>query len=343
MASPNSPQPATWSKIVAPYQKPDSRLAVGQLLNTVPVYILAWYLAYRSLEVSYLLTLGWCLLAAGMVVRIFIFQHDCGHGSFLPSKTLNNWVGFGCSLVTATPYFAWRHDHAVHHATAGDLDHRGTGDIKTLTVAEYLARSPRQQLLYRLYRHPFILFVIGPVVHFALLQRFTGDLPDNAVRERRSIYLTNACLVVLYTALGLAVGLKALLLVQLPIMALAASAGVWLFYVQHQFDEAYWVHQPDWDYTEVALQGSSYYKLPRLLQWFTGNIGFHHVHHLSPRIPNYRLEQCHRENAMFHQAKVMDLRDSLQTIPLALYDEEERRLISFRELRSRREPLGLAA
>ena len=320
-----------WIQIVRRYQKPDLKSAAGQLLDTFPLFAVALGLAFWLARRHLLLSVPFSLLAAALVVRIFIIQHDCGHGSFLPRKAWNDLVGSACSLFTMTPYLAWRHDHAVHHATAGNLDHRGTGDIKTLTVAEYREAGRWSRIAYRVYRHPLILFVIGPATHFLILQRFTTKLPAAATRERRSVHLTNLALLLFYATLGHFVGYGYLALVMLPAMALSASAGVFLFYVQHQFDEAYWAHDGEWDYEKEALKGSSYYRLPRILQWMTGNIGFHHVHHLSPRIPNYRLEACHRENPIFHQAKVIGVGESIQTIPLTLWDEDQQRLISFRE------------
>ncbi len=320
-----------WIEIVRRYQQPDVRAAARQLLDTFPLCLACFAAAWWMLRYHWLLSLPCSLLAGAMVIRVFIIQHDCGHGSFLPRKLWNDLIGMGCSLLTLTPYLAWRHDHAVHHATAGNLEHRGTGDIKTLTVAEFRSANRWRQLVYRLYRHPVVLFGIGPVVHFALLQRFTTKLPPAARRERRSVHFTNLALLAVYGGLGALIGYGNVLLVLVPAMVVAASAGVFLFYVQHQFDEAYWAHEDDWDYEKVALKGSSYYRLPRLLQWLTGNIGFHHVHHLSPRIPNYRLEACHRENPLFHQARVIDLRESLRTIPLTLWDEQRQRLISFAE------------
>jgi len=337
-----SKRPA-WVEIVRRYQEPDTRAAVRQLLDTFPLFFASLLAAWYLVQHHWLLSLPFSLFAGGLLVRIFIIQHDCGHGSFLPRKAWNDAVGTVCSLFTMTPYLAWRHDHAVHHATAGNLEHRGTGDIKTWTVDEYRAASFWSKFGYRLYRHPLVLLGIGPVVHFAIFQRLTVKLPAAAKRERRSVHLTNVALVVFYGVLTWLTGIDRVLIVLVPAMAFAASAGVFLFYVQHQFDEAYWAHDEEWDYEKVALQGSSYYHLPRILQWFTGNIGFHHVHHLSPRIPNYRLEACHAENPIFHQARVIHMGESLQTIPLTLWDEERQRLISFAEHQRQRDRLPHAA
>lgn len=330
------PQPARtlpskrdWLSIVSRYQRPSAKLAVGQLANTFLPFVVLWYLAWRSLAVSYGLTLLLSAIAAGLLVRVFIFQHDCGHGSFLPSRRWNDLVGHVCSLVTITPYIAWRHDHAIHHASAGNLDHRGTGDIMTLTIAEYRAKPWWSRLYYRMYRQPLLMFSIGPLLYFVLEQRLWFRYPQ-AVRP--NIHLTNLGLALLYVSLGLLVGWRALLLIQIPIVLLSSSAGVFLFYVQHQFEDAYWARAEGWDYAAVALQGSSYLRLPRWLQWLTGNIGFHHIHHLSPRIPNYRLQQCHDENPLLQDVPTITLRDTLQTLPLALWDEDRGRLIPFSEL-----------
>ncbi len=319
--------------VVKPYQRADDRLAVGQLVNTfVPLALAVAAACALAVTVG-----AWSLLLspviAGLMVRVFIIQHDCGHGSFLTSRVWCDRVGMLCSVLTFTPYAAWRRDHAVHHATSGNLDHRGTGDIRTLTVEEYRALDFKGKLLYRLYRNPLVLFGIGPAVHFLILQRFPWSEPREAKAERLSIHLTNVALLVWYGGLTWLVGVNLLIFVILPAGVLAASMGVWLFYVQHQFDEAYWVHTPDWEYSAVALVGSSYYKLPKWLQWFTGNIGLHHVHHLSPRIPNYLLQQCHDENPIFHTAPVMTFWESLRTVPLSLFDEASQRLVSFRRAR----------
>lgn len=331
-----------WRAVVAPYEVADNRRAGWQLATTLGPLLLVSWLAWHALSRHVALAVPLILVGAGLLVRAFIIQHDCGHGSFLSASWANDLIGRLCSLLTFTPYQAWRRDHAVHHATAGNLDHRGTGDIRTLTVNEYLALPLLRRYWYRIYRHPLGLFVIGPFYHFVLAQRFTFGLPRRLRRERLSVHVTNLALVLFYGWLAVSLGWRPLVLVLVPMTVIASSAGVWLFYVQHQFDEAYWQHQPDWSYREVALQGSSYYKLPKILQWFTGNIGLHHVHHLSPRIPNYRLQQCHNENPIFHQALTMGLIDSLRTIPLALWDEANQRLIRFSDL-DRRLRLSRAA
>ncbi|MCC7491001.1 MAG: fatty acid desaturase [Fimbriimonadaceae bacterium] len=328
-ARPTRTRPA-WVEAVAPYQHADTPTALLQILNSFLPFIVCWVGAYQSVKVHPLLGVAWSLLAALFLVRIFIIQHDCGHGSFFDNMRWNDWVGRAGSLITLTAYHAWRHDHAVHHATSGNLDRRGIGDIKTLTVAEYLALSPAKRLHYRLYRHPVLLFLVGPWLHFALFQRFT--YPNAGWPEKRSVWSTNLALLLVYGGLGAWLGWGRVLLVQVPITMIASTLGVWLFYVQHQFEDAYWARKKEWDYSQVALKGSSYYRLPAVLQWFTGNIGLHHVHHLSPKIPNYRLQQCHDENPLFHEAKTLTIAESLSTIKLTLWDEERGRLVSFREL-----------
>ncbi|MBI4915931.1 MAG: fatty acid desaturase [Acidobacteria bacterium] len=287
-----------------------------------------WYLAYRFLDVSYWLTLATGVLAAGFLVRIFIIFHDCGHGSFFRARWANDVVGYVTGILTLTPYHDWRHEHALHHATAGDLDRRGRGDVWTLTVREYREASRWKRFGYRLYRNPLVLFGVGPLFVFLFRQRVPR--PGSGLRERLSVHLTNLALALILLLAAVTVGLKAVLLVHLPIMAVAGAAGVWLFYVQHQYENVYWERGGQRDYVAAALQGSSLYQLPRVLQWFTGNIGFHHIHHLSPRIPNYRLERCHKEQPVFQQVNRITLLSSLRSLGLRLYDEQARRLVSFR-------------
>jgi omega-6 fatty acid desaturase (delta-12 desaturase) len=322
----------TWKQAVAAYQSPDLRRSIWQLANSLVPFLALWYLAYRLLAVSYWLTLATDILAAGFLVRVFIIFHDCGHGSFFSSKAANDTVGFITGVFTLTPYYEWRHEHALHHATAGDLDRRGRGDVWTMTVSEYRAASFWQRLGYRLYRNPLVMFGVGPLYVFLLKQRLPR--PGSEPRERLSVHLANLALTVIIAALTLAIGLKAVLLVHLPIMLISGAAGVWLFYVQHQFEEVYWQRSGERDYVDVALKGSSLFALPRVLQWFSGNIGFHHIHHLSPRIPNYRLEKCYREQPLFQDVDRITLLGSLRTLRLRLYDEQSQRLVGFGALRA---------
>lgn len=321
-----------WRTIVAKYHRPDLWRSMWQVANTFIPFFILWYLMYRSLAISYWLTLVLSVLGAGLLVRIFVIFHDCGHGSFFKSQKANDILGFIAGVLTFSPYYGWRHEHAVHHATAGDLDRRGVGDIWTLTVKEYLALSPTKRFWYRLYRHPIILFIVGPLFLFLIWQRIPSRVGGK--RERRSVYWTNLALAGIVGVMSVTIGIKAFVLIELPMVVIATAGGVWLFYVQHQYEGVYWERHEDWDYVKVALQGSSFYKLPRVLQWFTGNIGYHHVHHLSPRIPNYYLEKCHNENPMFHNVKCISLSESLESMSFRLWDEERHQLVGFDHLRT---------
>jgi len=314
-------------KLVASYQNPDLRRSIWQLVNTIFPYIFLWGVMIWSLQVSYLLTLLFALPAAGMVVRIFIFFHDCGHGSFFKSSKANHWVGTILGILVFTPYFHWRQAHATHHATAGNLDKRGVGDVWTMTVDEYMKASSWKKFSYRVYRNPFIMFGIGPLVVFLITHRFASK--SSKKRERNSVILANAALVVIIALMSWAIGIKNFVLIQLPIIWIATMIGVWMFYIQHQFEGVYWERTKDWDYVKAGLEGSSFYQLPKVLQWFTGNIGFHHIHHLSPKIPNYLLERCHNENSIF-QVKPVRLLNSLKSLTLRLWDEQNHKLVSFR-------------
>ena len=316
-----------WQDLVKKYQVPDNWRSIWQIANSVIPYIAAWYLMYRSLSVSYWLTLLLAPLAAGLMTRIFIILHDCGHGSFFKSSRANHFVGTVCGILTHTPYFQWTREHAIHHASSGDLSRRGVGDVTTLTVKEYLALSKWERLKYRLYRNPLVMLGVGPQYIFLFRHRFAGK--HSGRRERNNLYLINLGILALYGSLWWAMGLKSLLMIYAPIMIIAGAAGVWLFYVQHQYEDTYWRDRGEWDYATSALLGSSYYKLPRVLQWFSGNIGFHHIHHLSPKIPNYKLQRCHEENPLFQESTVLDLRSSLKSASMKLWDEEQGRMVGF--------------
>jgi acyl-lipid omega-6 desaturase (Delta-12 desaturase) len=266
-------------------------------------------------------------------VRIFIIFHDCGHGSFFKSRRANDLVGFLTGVLTCTPFHHWRWEHAIHHASAGDLDARGTGDVWTLTVQEYLEASRWKRFAYRLARNPFVLFLLAPFYLFLVQQRFAS--PKAAPRERRSVHWTNLALLVWGAGLSFLFGFKSFLLIQLSMMAAAGAGGVWLFYVQHQFEGVYWERGVDWDYATAALKGSSFYKLPGILKWFSGNIGFHHIHHLSPRIPNYNLERCHQAEPLFQTVKPVTFWSSFKSLTFRLWDEERHRLVSFRAVKDR--------
>jgi len=318
--------------MVAQYQTPVVWRSIWQVVNTLVPYALLWYLMYRSLAVSYWITLPLALLAAGFLVRVFIIFHDCGHGSYFESRKAADFLGFITGVLTFTPYYHWRWEHALHHSTAGNLDRRGLGDVWTLTVREYLEASRWQRFAYRLARNPFVLFVLAPLFLFLVKQRF--GLAKAPRRERHSIYWTNLALLGLGTGLSLLFGLKAYLVIQLTVLTAAGAAGVWLFYVQHQFEGVYWARHGEWDYTKVALQGSSFYKLPKIGQWFSGSIGFHHIHHLSPRIPNYNLEKCQNAVPLFHSVKPLTLFSSLKSITFRLWDEQRQKLVGFGHLRA---------
>jgi acyl-lipid omega-6 desaturase (Delta-12 desaturase) len=285
-----------------------------------------------ALGISYLLTLALAIPAAGFLVRTFIVFHDCTHGSFLGSKRANRWLGTSLGLLVFTPFDCWKHNHAVHHATAGDLDRRGVGDVRTLTVAEYYAQGWRGRLAYRLFRNPLVMFGLGPIFTLVLQPR---TVPRSArPRLKRSIMATNVALLVLVTGLCLLMGWWQYLLVQWPAAWLASSAGIFLFYVQHQFEDVYWESAAGWSYTDAALRGSSYLKLPMVLRFFSGNIGFHHVHHLSARIPSYNLARAHNENPIFRSVTTVSMTDGLRAVRLKLYDQDRGRMVSFAEARA---------
>jgi omega-6 fatty acid desaturase (delta-12 desaturase) len=302
-----------------------------ELATSVLPYLALSVAMYFALRVSYLLVLALAIPAAGFLVRTFIIFHDCSHGSFLPSKRANAWLGTVLGLFVYSPFLRWRHDHAIHHASSGDLDRRGGGDVRTLTVAEYQALPRKARLGYRSFRNPIVMFGIGPIVALLVGPRIVAR--NARPRMRRSVIGTNIALAVLVSSLCWLMGWSNFLLVQAPTLMLAGAAGIWLFYVQHQFEDAYWQEAGRWSYADAALLGSSYLKLPKLLQFFSGNIGLHHVHHLNARIPNYNLQRAHDENAIFHQVPTLSLIDGLRTVRLKLWDEDRRRLVSFTQAR----------
>jgi omega-6 fatty acid desaturase (delta-12 desaturase) len=320
-----------WRDALAPYAKPNIGRSVLDIATSVVPYLALSYLMYLTLSVSYLLVLVIAVPASGFLLRTYILFHDCTHGSFLPSKRANAWLGTVLGLIVFSPFQSWRHNHAVHHATSGDLDRRGVGDVPTLTVAEYNAMPWKKRLGYRLFRNPLVMFGIGPIWAMIVAPRF---VPSSArPRIKRSIIATNVALVVIVGGLCWLIGWQAFLLVQLPTAWLAGSAGVFLFFVQHQFEDAYWESSDEWSYADAALQGSSYLKLPRVLQFFTGNIGVHHVHHLSARIPNYNLQRAHDANPIFHEVPTLSLWDGIRTVRLKLWDEDRGRLVTWAQAR----------
>jgi omega-6 fatty acid desaturase (delta-12 desaturase) len=327
-----------WAATVAKYRHPDHRKAWLQIVNTFLPFFGLWYLMYLASFYSYALVLLLAIPAAGFRVRMFIIQHDCGHHSFLRSSRANDWLGFLCGVITLTPYHLWRRAHARHHVSSGNLDCRGQGDVDTLTVAEYLGKSRWGRLRYRFYRHPLFMFLPGACFLFMIRHRLTLGLPQSWRRERRSVHCTNLAILAVLAVAWWKIGLLKFLAIDLPSVAIGASVGTWLFYVQHQYEGAYWQRGTSWDFTQSALEGSSYYCLPALLQWFTGNIGFHHIHHLNSRIPNYHLPACYRAEASFREAVTFGFWESLRCLALKLWDEDAQRLVGFAEVHRRLVP-----
>ena len=321
-----------WKEIVARYQKPSISRAAWQMINTIIPFLALWVIMYFTRNISWWLTVPMAVLAGALTVRMFIIFHDCGHGSFFKSQTANHIVGSITGILTFTPYFNWRWEHAIHHSSSGDLDRRGIGDVWTLTVEEYLNSSRWRRFSYRLARNPFILFVIAPMILFLGINRVPKAKAPT--RERYSVHLTTLAIGLICTGLIALFGLKAFLIIQLTVLAVAGSSGVWLFYVQHQYEGVYWERSEKWDYVSAALHGSSFYKLPKILQWFSGNIGFHHIHHLSARIPNYNLERCHKAEPLFQTVKPITLISSLKSFTFRLWDEQQRRLVGYGHLRA---------
>lgn len=322
----------TWRKLLAPYKKASWRDAWLQLADTALPFAALWGLMAWTSSRSYPLTLLLAIPAAFFFIRLFIFQHDCGHGSFFPSRRANGILGGMLGVVTLFPYGYWKKTHAIHHATSGNLDDREFGDIQTMTVREYRALSPLGRLRYRLYRNPFVLFALGPFYQFVLKHRFPFDLPFAWKREWLSVLKTNLALVAVFGPLVYWLGWRTVLLVHLPIVLIAGALGVWLFYVQHQFEDTYWENEDAWDFYRAGAHGSSFYDLGPFGHWLTGNIGYHHIHHLASQIPNYRLAECFRDNPSLQRATRLTIRDSLRCARLRLWDEERRTMIGFREL-----------
>lgn len=321
----------SWSDTVTKYKRSNPLKSSWQITNSLLPFCGLWYLMYLSLSSSYWLTLFLAVPTAGFLVRIFIIQHDCGHHSFFRSRSGNDLVGGFCGLFTLTPYYLWRRSHSRHHASSGDLSHRGHGDVWVMTVDEYRGCSHLGRLRYRLYRHPLVMFVVGPSVLFILMQRFTFNIPPTWRRERKSVHMTNFGIVAILAVAWCTIGLPTFFLVHLPIVMLGAAIGSWLFFVQHQYEDAYWQPHDNWDFIRSAFEGSSYYRLPRVFQWFTGNIGFHHIHHLESRIPNYNLPTCYDHVPELRRAVTLGLRDSFRCTRLKLWDEQLQRMVTFQE------------
>ncbi len=320
-----------WKKIVSKFTVPSRGRATWQLVNTLVPFIACWVAMYFTVEKSLLLTALFVLLAGALSVRVFIIFHDCGHGSFFKSRKVNDVVGFICGVFTFTPYLHWRWEHALHHASSGDLDRRGVGDIWTMTVDEYLSASRGKRLAYRFMRNPIILFGLGPLYLFLVQMRIPSKKASR--RDRNSVWYMNIAIALFMILMGTLFGWKHYLLLQVGVTLIAGISGVWMFYVQHQYEDVYWEHNDNWDFATAALHGSSFYKLPRILQWFTGNIGFHHIHHLSSRIPNYHLERCHKSHPLFSTVEPLTFWKSLKSLTFRLFDESQRKLVSFRHIR----------
>jgi omega-6 fatty acid desaturase (delta-12 desaturase) len=323
---------APWRETLAPYAKASPVRSAGDIVTSAVPYIAMSIAVYFVMKTSLLLALALEIPTAGFLLRTYIVFHDCAHGSFLPSRKANVWVGCFFGLLVLTPFVRWRHDHSVHHATAGDLDRRGVGDLPTLTVSEYLEKSWRGRLGYRLFRSPPVMFGIGPVFAMIVGPRLVAK--DARPRMRRSVLGTDLVLAAVVAGLCLSIGWATFLFIWLPPAMLAGAVGIWLFYVQHQFEDTYWQRSDGWTYADAALRGSSYLKLPKILQFFTGNIGLHHVHHLSARIPNYNLQRAHDENPIFHEVPTLSLWNGLSATRLKLWDETSGRLVTFAQARA---------
>lgn len=318
-------------KFVAPFEKADVKASVRQLVNTIPPFILFWFLAYQALDVSVWLTVALSAVAAGFVIRTFIIFHDCTHGSFFKNKKANAVVGTITGIMTLFAYEKWKREHSIHHASSGNLDKRGVGDIWVMTIEEYVEASKWERFKYRMYRNPLVMFGFGPLFLVLISSRFNRK--DARKKERNNTYLINISLVVIYSLLIWAIGWQAFLIVQGSTMFIAGALGIWLFYVQHTFEDSYFEDESEWDYVKAAVEGSSYYKLPKVLQWVTGNIGFHHVHHLSPRVPNYNLEKAHESTPPLQQATTITLKSSLKSLRYKLYDAKNKTFVTFGDIK----------
>ncbi|MFC7687237.1 fatty acid desaturase [Ureibacillus sp. GCM10028918] len=317
-------------KDVAPFAKSQLKVSILQIINTIVPLLAIWGAGYYLLQFSAWFTVACSILASGFVVRTFIIFHDCTHGSFFKSKTANAVIGNITGILTSFPYEKWKREHMIHHASSSNLDKRGIGDIEMLTVDEYLQKSKLGRFGYRLYRNPIVMFGLGPL--FLVLVANRINRKDAKKKERMNTYFTNAALLIICITLIVVTGWQTFLLVHGITMFLAGGLGIWLFYIQHTYEDSYFEYETDWDYVKAAVEGSSYYKLPKLLQWVTGNIGFHHVHHLAPRVPNYNLEAAHESIPPLQKATTITLKTSVESIRYKLYDPKNKKFISFKEV-----------
>ncbi|WP_166245271.1 fatty acid desaturase [Paenibacillus turpanensis] len=319
-------------KNVAPYEATDIKKSIWQIVNTVGPLLVLWYAAYASLSISFWLTLPLAIITSGFVVRTFILFHDCCHQSFFKNRLANDIVGTITGVLTLCPYEQWKRSHSIHHATSSNLDKRGIGDMWVLTVDEYAEASFWVRMAYRIYRNPLVMFGLGPIYIFLISYRF--NVKDARRKERINTHVTNVLIVALYALLIWAIGWQAFVLVQGPVFFFSGLFGIWLFYVQHQFEDTYFEHEEEWTYVQAAVEGSSYYKLPKLLQWITGNIGFHHVHHLSPKVPNYNLEKAHLAAPPLQKATTITIRTSLKALRFRLWDERQKMFVGFKDVKN---------
>lgn len=310
------------------YSTPSVKRSIWQIANTFVPYVVLWVLMIFSLSVSYWITAVIVILAAAFLVRLFIIFHDCGHGSYFKSKKLNLIVGAFFGILAFTPYHKWHAMHMQHHSTVGNLDKRGVGDVWTMTKEEFEASSKGKRMYYKLYRNPIFMFGIGPLYVFLFQNRLTKSWMSK--KQKMNVYFTNVALVVLFVGMSFAVGFFTFLILQLIVMYLSSIAGLWLFYLQHQYEDVSWYRGEDWNFKEVALEGSSYVKFPKILQWFSGNIGFHHIHHLNARIPNYNLEKCYKENTVFQEVEPVNFLKSMKSLKLRLWDEKLQKLVAYK-------------
>ncbi|WP_077622794.1 fatty acid desaturase [Sediminibacillus massiliensis] len=331
MSKLNRQKQAELRKQVKPFEKSNGKTSVIQLINTIPPFFLLWILAYQSLNYSILLGIVFAIISAGFVVRMFIIFHDCTHQSFFKNKKANRLLGTITGILTHFPFEKWKRAHSIHHATSSNLDKRGTGDVWIMTVKEYVEAGFWQRLAYRFYRNPIVMFGLGPIYLFLVSNRFNrkGAKP----KERWNTYLINASIAISYAIVIWVTGWQPFVLIQGIILFVSGALGIWLFYVQHQFEDSYFENEEEWDYVKAAVDGSSYYKLPKIIQWITGSIGYHHVHHLNPRVPNYYLEKAHESTPPLQKATTITLLSSLESIRFRLYDEDNKTFVRFKDVK----------